>query len=248
MTAARSEIGRKFDGFPRGSRATAVPSLFFSSLLPRIENADELRATLYVIYALGRRRGYPCFVTARELAAEGPLLAALGDGGDSASVSRLEWALAAAVERGSLLSVDVADGDRRELLYLLNTPASRRAMTLIQAGRLALGRALPAASEPPASERANVYQLYEENIGPLTPLIAQELKEAEDLYPFDWIEAAFREAVALNHRSWRYAARILERWATEGRKREEAGRDPGAGDSARAQIIRRFREAGGKLG
>src|SRR2546428_13159417 len=115
-------------------------------------------------------------------------------------------------------------------------------MQAIKWGRLGPGRQLPAPSDPPVSQKANVYQLYEENIGPLTPMVAQELKEAETLYPFEWIEEAFREAAALNKRSWRYAARILERWAVEGRKREEAGRDPGQGDSAGAQIIRRYQQ------
>jgi DNA replication protein len=246
VTSAQSRPASTFAGFPAGAQATAVPNVLFSQLLPQIEDVDELRLTLYLIYALGRRRGYPRFVTAHELAAEAPLVAALGGGGAS-TVARLEVALSGAVKRQSLLTLSVEKAGRAEELYFLNTPASRRAVASIANGRLDLGRALPAASEPPATERANVYQLYEENIGPLTPLVAQQLKEAEDLYPFEWIEEAFREATALNHRSWRYAARILERWATEGRQREEAGRDPGAGDTARAQISRRFEQlAGGR--
>jgi len=202
--------------------------------------------TLYMIYALARRRGYPRFISARELAAEAPLVGSLGGGGP-ATAARLDRALGAAVERNSLLALDVDLEARTERLYFLNTPSSRRAAASIVKGRLDLGRTLPAVSEPPMSERANTFQLYEENIGPLTPLIAQELKEAEGLYPFEWIEEAFREAAVLNHRSWRYAARILERWATEGRTREEAGRDPGKGDTARAQISRRFEQlAGGR--
>jgi len=93
--------------------------------------------------------------------------------------------------------------------------------------------------------QGSVFQLYEENIGPITPLIAEELKEAEELYPYEWLEEALREAALLNKRSWRYASRILERWATEGRTREKAGRDPGEGNSARAQLLRRYRDLSG---
>ncbi len=71
-------------------------------------------------------------------------------------------------------------------------------------------------------QRPNIYVLYEQNIGPLTPLLADELKEAEDSYPAAWIEDAFRESVELNKRSWRYIQRILERWATEGKGDETA--------------------------
>jgi len=76
--------------------------------------------------------------------------------------------------------------------------------------------------QPPA---VNIFALYEQNIGIITPLIAEELKEAEKLYPPQWIEEAFKEAVTLNKRSWRYIARILERWASEGKDSGEYKRD-----------------------
>ena len=52
----------------------------------------------------------------------------------------------------------------------------------------------------------------------LTPMIADELREAEKIYPENWIRDAVREAVSLNKRNWRYIERILENWAAEGRK------------------------------
>jgi DNA replication protein len=247
LQADESPSGHKhhFAGFPAGARATAVPSLFFSELLPLIEDDAELRVTLYVIYALGRRKGYPRFVTLNELKAEAPLLAALGDGGDAAPHLRLQAGLDAAGERGSLLSIDVEHDGRVEKLFLLNTPSDRRAVAQLQDGRIDLGRALPPMQGAPASQRGNVFQLYEENIGPLTPLVAEELREAEQLYPYEWLEEALREAALQNKRSWRYAAAILQRWAMEGHTREKAGRDPGEGNSARAQFLRRYRELGG---
>jgi len=234
-----------FTGFPAGGRATAVPSVFFSQLLALIEDEAELRVTLYVIYALGRRKCYPRFVTERELRAEAPLMASLGDGGDVIAHEGLRRGLDAAVERASLLRVDIEHEGRREEIYLLNTPSDRRAAALVRDGRTDLGRPLPVEQGVPASKRENVFQLYEENIGPLTPLVAEELREAEQLYPHEWLEEALREAALLNKRSWRYASRILQRWATEGRTREKAGRDPGEGDSARAQFLRRYREHSG---
>jgi DnaD/phage-associated family protein len=246
MSEAQSTTIRRFAGFASGARATAVPSALFSELLPLIEDADELRVTLYVVYALGRRKGYPRFVTERELRAEAPLMASLGDGGDPLSAERLRRGVELAVERGSLLRVDVEVDGRVEALLLLNTPSDRRAAQQVRDGRIELGRPLAPEGEAPASKRDNVFQLYEANIGPLTPLISEELKEAERLYPYEWLEEALREAALQNKRSWRYAAAILQRWATEGRKRETAGRDPVAGDSARAQFLRRYRGLGGE--
>lgn len=230
-----------FQGYPAGARATVVPSLFFSELMPQIDDASELRVTLYLFYALGRRHGYPRFVTERELRAEGPLLASLGDGGDEAPLAELARGLALAVERGTILRLEVEQDGRRDALLTTNTPANRRAFEQIKDGRIPIGRPLPSEAGAPASTRDNVFQLYEQNIGPLTPLVAEELKEAEQLYPYEWLEEALREAALQNKRSWRYAAAILQRWATEGRTRETAGRVADGANTARAQILSRYR-------
>ena len=66
------------------------------------------------------------------------------------------------------------------------------------------------------ARRTTIFALYESHIGTISPMIADELTEAERLYPAEWLEAAFREAAAQNARSWRYISRILERWAREG--------------------------------
>jgi DNA replication protein len=79
-----------------------------------------------------------------------------------------------------------------------------------------------ASSQPSA---INIFTLYEQNIGMITPMIAEELKEADKIYPPQWIEEAFKEAVTLNKRSWRYIARILERWANEGKDSGEYKRN-----------------------
>ncbi len=69
----------------------------------------------------------------------------------------------------------------------------------------------------PIQETPNIFRLYEEHIGPLTPMIAEALGDAEDTYPPIWIEEAVRIAVENNKRSWRYVEAILERWQQEGR-------------------------------
>jgi DnaD/phage-associated family protein len=115
--------------------------------------------------------------------------------------------------KGGVLLRTTVEGEE---LYFPNTGPDREA-----AARMESGEASPEAS----SEGSSIFALYEQNIGVLTPLIAEELKEAEALYPTRWIEDAFREAVSLNKRNWRYIARILERWSQEGRDYGAPGRD-----------------------
>ncbi len=87
-------------------------------------------------------------------------------------------------------------------------------------------------------EQPDIFTLYEENIGPLTPLLAEELQEAERSYPWPWIQEAFKEAVSLNRRNGRYSARILERWDTEGKDHGEPGRHPKKSDPK--EYLRRY--------
>jgi DNA replication protein len=71
------------------------------------------------------------------------------------------------------------------------------------------------------SQRPDIYTLYEQNIGPLTPILSERLREATKLYPAEWVEAAFTEAVNYNRRSWAYISRILENWAIDGKNGQE---------------------------
>jgi DnaD/phage-associated family protein len=105
--------------------------------------------------------------------------------------------------------------------YFLNTEADREVMEMMQTGELSPEEAISETVGKP-----NVFTMYEQNIGMLSPMIAEELKEAEKLYPASWIEDAFREAVSLNKRSWRYIAKILERWSSEGKGYGKPGKYP----------------------
>lgn len=68
----------------------------------------------------------------------------------------------------------------------------------------------------------NIFTHYESNIGVLTPMIADALKDAEKVYPAGWIVEALALAVTNNKRNWRYCEAILKRW-------KESGKDEGKG-------------------
>jgi len=229
-------LGEKpFEGFPAGARAVAIPSLFFSAVLPRIDDPAELVVTVYFFFAHARKKGQPRFMTHGELAADGSLAAALG----SLPEGGLRRGLDAAVQRGTLLRLAL-EQDGGEELFFLNTPGGRRAVAAVKAGRLELGHLAP---EPGAGREPlpSVFALYEQNIGTIGPLIADELKDAETRYPGEWIEAAFREAVSLNKRSWSYIAAILRRWEAEGPDYEKAGRDTEGDEGRRRSLAGRYR-------
>ncbi|MBI4332992.1 MAG: DnaD domain protein [Chloroflexi bacterium] len=222
-------------GFPAGVLFTPVPDPLIKTLLLEVDDPAEIKATLYLLWLLHQKKGYPQFVTLRELLADAALLRGLGRVGAQGDEA-LRHALSRAVARGTFLRLAVdRDGDRHELFFL-NTESSRRAVAQIERGRLGLGRPLPArraAAAPAPAATPDIFKLYQENIGMLTPLIADELQEAERRYPPSWVEDAFFEAVSLNKRNWRYISRILERWSTEGKSDGKPGRHPEKASSDR---------------
>jgi DNA replication protein len=243
-----------FAGFPPGAQATPVPSLFFTRMLPRLTDPVELGLALYVFYLLHRKKGYPRFLTRDELAAEGDLALFLertcsdpahpadGPAGDpDRRRAALERGLGTLVELGFLLPVSVEGPDGGQEIYFLNAAADRRAAERLRRGELKVGPWQPLPEAEPVEPRRSIYALYEENIGPLTPLVADELREAEELYPQEWLRPAFERAAALNKRSWRYVARILERWAAEGPGYAQAGGDTKAGARSPGQLSGRYR-------
>jgi DnaD/phage-associated family protein len=137
----------------------------------------------------------------------------------------LRQALERAVARGTLLhmialrrgSGQAQQRDEQDDWYFMNTDVGRRAVDKIRRGELELDAAVTPNEVRLEVERPNIFVLYEQNIGLLTPLIAEELRDAEKTYPADWIEEAFRIAVEQNARRWRYVRGVLERWAEKGK-------------------------------
>lgn len=219
-----------FAGFPPRPQATAIPNVFFTDLLPRLaDDATAVGVVLYAFNLLARKRGYPRFITRDELAADPGLTSYLLTA--RAPADAIDRALERAIELGIVLGlrVELEDGSTRAPFFL-NAPADRRGMEAVREGRVDIGVNLAPPQEAPARDRANIYALYEQLAGTISPLIAAELAEAEREYPAEWIEAAFREAAAQNARSWRYVSRILERWAAEGPDYAKTEGDPAGAD------------------
>lgn len=218
----------KFTGFPARMDFTPLPNLFFSQLLPQIEDMAELKTTLHVFAAVYRKKGFPQFVSLKELQASASLVEGLAGAGEPTELA-LQKALDAAVKRGTILHVRLRDGASEDI-YLINSEANRQAVLRIQSGALKLDSLKAAPQEPAAAgPPPDIFKLYEDNIGILTPLVADELREAEKLYPEDWIRDAIKEAVAVNKRNIRYITRILERWSTEGKTNGTHQRHPQTG-------------------
>lgn len=213
-----------FKGFPEGRvRQTPIPEPFFSELLPEIGDLAELKVTVYVFWRLNRMEGVFRSLRKADFSSDERFMQGLGSNAKDAGAA-LDDALERAVGRGLLLQALVQRGEGEETYYFLNSPKGRAAVQAIAKGdwRIAEGGQLNIAL---GDQQPNIFELYEKNIGVLTPLIADSLREAEDTYPQRWIEDAFKIAVENNARSWRYVSAILNRWQVEGKDDREDRRD-----------------------
>ncbi|MEI8308601.1 MAG: DnaD domain protein [Chloroflexales bacterium] len=200
-----------FAGFSTKTLIGLPPELF-SEVLPAVTLPSELKVTLHIFYRLSRQRGAPRRLSWDELLADKTLRRSLR------AISKLRpiedllaEGLDAAVQRSSILHLATPADGRVNNWYLVNTPANRA-----WAEEMALARSVLTPNDT-TDERPGLIGLYEQNIGLVTPMLVDELREAEDRYPHEWIEEAMREAVRANARSWRYIRKVLERWATHGR-------------------------------
>jgi DnaD/phage-associated family protein len=202
----------KFQGFTASEIFAAIPDSFFRHLLTGIDDLDELKVTLYAIWRIGNMEGRTHYLRDQDF---------------TACVLEPGPALEKAVKRGSLLKAQppttgLGPEKQATALYFLNSPRGRAA-----AASLAQGQWRPdtAGSMPALPERPNIFKLYEENIGPLTPLIADALQDAEKTYPPEWVAEALGTAVKNNKRNWKYVEAILHRWKEEGHAKKQDRRD-----------------------
>lgn len=210
---------KPFPGFPKNVQFAGLPKLFFTELLPHIDDIAELKVSVLLLRALYEKKGYPRFLVDSDLLSDRTLMS--GIGGEDA----LRRGLELAVKRGTVLSLTLEREGKPVQLYFLNTESDHETRDKIEHGEIELGGLSTREIWPDVAERPNIFTLYEENIGMLTPMIGEELKDAERLYPASWIEDAFKEAVSLNKRNWRYIEAILKHWESEGKGHGESGRD-----------------------
>ncbi len=196
-----------FKGFTDSESFTRLPDSFFQQLLNQIQDPAEMKVTLYAIWRIEHLQG-----PFRALCSTDFEPRDLGLAPDEVA-SGLEKA----VQRGSLLKAT----HQADVFYFLNSPRGRAAAEAFAKGQWRDSARILSAP----LERPNLFRLYEENIGPLTPLMADALKDAEATYPADWLASAIDQAVKHNKRSWKYIEAILKRWKEEGRAEKQDRRD-----------------------
>ncbi len=206
----------------------SIPAALLSRLVRDVWTPLEVKLVLAVAAMGGLRE--PVHEEA-VLLDENLAFGARADGSSRSVVERVLESIELATARGVLLRL-VDDSD--EYWLMLGIDANRRR---IRSGLNVAGDMTARWRGTLRVERPSIFTLYEQNVGLVTPIIADRLVEAIERYPEAWVEDAIEEAVAYNRRNWRYIQRILENWASEGRT-DEANRGGPARDLDREKHLR----------
>lgn len=204
-------------GLPAKMDFSAIPNYYLNMVMPHVQDLLELKLSLHLFKILTRKKGNTRYTTFNELASDPVIIESIRQK-DEPPLESLRKTLSRIISRGLLIPVQIDQAGSADTAYLLNTPANSGLLESINRGEVKLaGMNAPVPDLPGCEPQPDIFGCYEQNIGMLTPLVADELKEAEKNYPSQWIVEAIREAALNNKRNWRYISRILERWLTEGK-------------------------------
>jgi DNA replication protein len=211
---------KQFQGFPSGkTRLVPIPSAFFTDVLPDVSDVNTLKVMLHIFRSLDYQDGPVRFLRVKDLLKDEILLNGLVSPKEDKKTA-LEIALKNALQIGFILG----EPEEASALLFLNSSRGRDALAALKSGKWKPdereGSSLPL---PPAWP--GIFKLYEDNIGPITPMLADMLQEAEKNYPQSIIQYAFEEAVKQNARSWKYIDAILRNWQEKGSNGQNS-RDP----------------------
>ena len=212
-------MNANFQGFEESKKSfSSLPNQFFSELLPLIDDINELKLTIYLLWSAYTQGDYGTCFRARDILLDRKFMDGLELDDETETVEKtLLRTLEKAAQRGSILDINSTDQDKgdRETVYFINSPRGRQAAALYKEEN---GISEPDKASPTLDIiQPNIFKLYEDNIGPLTPLIADALRDAQASYPEDWIKEAIQLAIRNNVRRWKYVESILIRWQEEGK-------------------------------
>ena len=205
-----------------------VPRSLITDILPAMTDLNEMQVVLAMLRLVLDAGDVSAPFEESTIVRDRTLRDALRVVGSGNSADyRIATGLDLAVGRGVLLRFRTIEDQHERVWYTIATPEAKSAIDRMLQGESLPPRSLWEGDSAPRiePERPTVFRLYEQNIGLLSPIIADQLVRAMERYPREWIEDAIGEAVSYNRRNWRYIQRILQNWAATGRSEDRPGND-----------------------
>ena len=195
-------------------RYTPIPNLVFGKLLDEVEEINDLKFILRIIWMINQVKRVPKYITIEEITGDKLVNTIISQTGAEPHTVCLSM-----LNKPQFLNLFVCHeiniDQSSSIVIALNT--TRNITMLNKIKNLDKSESVLQPNGDSPKESPNIFKLYEDNIGTLNPIIADELKIAETTYPHPWITSAFKESVLRNKRSWNYIKTILENWYREGK-------------------------------
>lgn len=203
------------------SQSIALSAQYLRLFLAEIDDFSELKLTIFCFWALQQKEGNYRYLRYAEILDADDMLQGLRLIARKSDASELlNGAIDRAIGRGTLLEARIELDGKTQRLFVMNDEPGQMIHRQILAGEW-----IPSGDDEIEilPVRPTLFGLYEENIGVLTPMIVDSIKDAESSYPYEWINDAIKYAVERNARNWTYIRKVLESWQREGRSREKPG-------------------------
>src|SRR5260370_28703348 len=131
-----------FAGFPTGKNPyVPVPEVFFTQILPQIQDSAELKVTLHLFWLLAKKQKQPRCISDRELQQDQLLLRSLKRAGDARPAQkRVLQGLEQAFAPGTLLRIylhmvdEEQDADSTIAWYFFNTIRHQEIIAELEGG------------------------------------------------------------------------------------------------------------------
>jgi len=200
---------------PKDIRYTPTPNLVFGKLLNQIDDINDLKFILRIIWMINQIKRVPKYLTIEEIMADKIVHAIISTKSDIAMHATCLSMIKNPQFSNLLICHEIDTSKSTSTVVAFNTTRNKTMLNKTQ--QLDKSDSVFQPDGDVSAESPNIFKLYEDNIGTLNPIIADELKIAETTYPNSWITSAFKESVLRNKRSWNYIKTILENWHREGK-------------------------------
>lgn len=181
----------------------SIPNQVVTELFLCLDNVASIKFFLYTLYRFQAEKQRIQFVTLSQVEKSESIQDIIG------AETKIEEVLDDLIRTGAFVSAKGIYRNKEDRLFFLNNARGRESVRAIEAGDW-----IPKSNTDfnTVIERPSVYQLYEDNLGSLTPMIVEMLDDALEDYSYQWIQEAIKVAIKKEARNWAYVEAILKRW------------------------------------
>lgn len=193
-----------------------LPESFFTHVIPNIKTLAHLKLCLYFLWRQEKIGDLFNGIHIDQIIDDEIFSKSFNKDLENELIEIIQEALDELTNSNILINTSFISDSNEVIYYFVNNPVGNFSRNAIINGKWHPNNQINFPLHLVMSS-PNIYKLYEENIGPITPLLSDILKDAEEEYPAEWFEEAFKKGIENNVRKWKYIEAILKNWKENGK-------------------------------